>query len=122
MERIEEFTSHGKNFIYIDASGIKKNDDFIRIIDSVQQVLKKYPAQSVYTIINIDDIMFDTETKEIVAKCFEHNKQYVKYRAIIGADGIKKIIFKDVFKISGRKNMQFCWNREQAIEWLLQQK
>ncbi|MCL2122696.1 MAG: hypothetical protein FWH34_01255, partial [Desulfovibrionaceae bacterium] len=105
MERIYEFTVDGKNFIYIDVSNIKKNEDFIDLIDIVKKVIKKYPDKSVYTIINIDGIIFDTDTKEIAAKCFEHNKPYVKYAAIIGSDGIKNIMTKAVCKISGRKNV-----------------
>ena len=121
MERIDEFTVDGKNLIYIDVSNIKKNEDFIDIIDNVKLVIEKYPEQSVYTIINIDGIIFDTDTKEIAAKCFEYNKPYVKYGAIIGSDGIKNIMAKAVLKISGRKNMHFCWSKEQAIAWLLRQ-
>jgi len=121
MERIDEFSVDGKDFIYIDASHIRKNDDFIDIVDSVKKIVKKYPEQSVYTIINIDGITFDTDTKQIAAKCFEYNKPYVRYGAVIGLDGIKKIMFNGVCKCSGRENMHFCLSKEQAIAWLLQQ-
>jgi 3-deoxy-D-arabino-heptulosonate 7-phosphate (DAHP) synthase len=121
MEHIDEFTIEGLSFVYIDVSHFKNNNEFIKIIDAVQQTIAKYPEQSVYTIINIDGIMFDSYTKEITAKCFERNKPYVKYGAVIGADGIKKIMVKAIFKISGRKNVHFCLSKEQAIEWLLQQ-
>jgi hypothetical protein len=121
MERIEEFTRSGKNFIYIDVSNLKKNEDFIKIVDVVQQIIVKYPEQSVHTIVNIENIIFDTETKEIAGNCMRHNAPYVKYGSVIGLDGIKKIMVNAVFTFSGRKNMRFFYTREQALDWLLQQ-
>jgi len=121
MERIDEFRLDGNNFIYIDASNIRKNDDFIDLADSIKKIIAKYPDKSVYTIINIDGITFDTDTKQIFAECFEHHKQYVKYGAVIGLDGIKKIMFNGVVKCSGRENMHVCLSKEQAIAWLQQQ-
>jgi hypothetical protein len=122
MERIEEFTRNGKNFVYIDVSNIKKNEDFIKIIDIIKPLIAKYPENSVYTIVNVENILFDTETKGIAAECFTHNNPYVKCGAIIGLDGIKKMMVNAIVKLSGRKNMLFLYaTKEQAIERLLQQ-
>ena len=121
MERIDEFTVDGKNFMYIDLSHIKKNDIFLEVSSAATQSAAKYPEKSVYTIINIEGTMFDTDTKIIAAQCFEQNTPFVKYGAVIGLDGIKKIMLNAAFKISGRNNMHFCLNKEHAIEWLLQQ-
>ena len=119
VERIEEFTRDGKNFIYIDVSNLKKNEDFIKVVDAVQQVIVKYPAKSVNTIVNIENIIFDTETKIIAGACLKHNEPYVKYGGVIGLDGIKKIMANAVFKFSGRNHMRFFYSKEQAIEGLL---
>jgi len=121
MERIEEFTHNGKNFIYIDVSNLKKNEDFITIVGIVKQIMVKYAEKSVYTITNIENIIFDTETKEIAVKCLKHNEPYVKCGAVLGLDGIKKIMANAVFKFSGRKPLKFFYTKEKAIEWLLQQ-
>ena len=123
MERIEAFTRDGKNFIYIDVSNVKNNNDFTRIADVAQQTIGKHSENSVHTIINIENILFDTETKEIAAKCLKHNNPYVKYSVVIGLDSIKKIMVNAVLKLSGRNKMKmhFAYTKEQAIEWLLQQ-
>jgi hypothetical protein len=120
-ERIEEFTRNGKNFMYIDISNLKKNEDYTKIVELVQEIVVKYAHQSVYTIVNIENILFDTETKEIAAGCLKHNEPYVRCGAVIGLVGMKKIMANAAIKISGRKNMQFFYTREKAIEWLLQQ-
>jgi hypothetical protein len=66
-------------------------------------------------------VKFDSETKNIIADWMEHNKPYVKFGAIIGFDGIKKIMVNAIFKLCGRKNMVFSSSKEQAIEFLLKQ-
>ena len=121
VERIEEFTRNDKNFMYVDLSKLKKNADFIRIVDAVKQLIVKYPEKSVYTIINIENISFDWETREIGGDVLKHNNPYVKYGSIIGVDGIKKFLITAVFMYSDRNNMRVCDSREQAIDWLLQQ-
>jgi CheY-like chemotaxis protein len=120
-DRIEEFTRDGKNFLYVDVSNFKSNADVLKMVDVVQRCIGTYPAKSVYTIVNIENIMFDTETKEMAGRCLRHNEPYVKYGAVIGLDGIKKIMVNAIVKLSGRDNMQFFRTREQALEWLLRQ-
>jgi len=121
-ERVSEFTCDGKDFIYIDCSNIKNNLDFIEIVEIVKQKIGKYKEQSVYTITNIENIIFDTETKEIAGGCLRYNDPYVKCGAVIGVAGMKKIMANAAIKFSGRKPMKFFYTKEKAIEWLLQQK
>jgi hypothetical protein len=117
--RIEEFTFGGKNFAYIDLSDLKANESFMEATENIKPVISKYPPHSLYTITNIANIRFDTDTKKCVALYMEHNKPYVKYGAVIGFDGIKKIFVNSVFKLSGRDNMLFAFSKEKAVELLL---
>ena len=119
-ERIEEFTIDGKNFMYVDVSNIKQNSGFVDVVERVKPLIRQYPEKSIYMILNIENIIFDTQTKEIAAEGLKHNRPYVKYGAIIGVDGIKKIMFNTVLKISGR-DMSIFFSKEQAIAWLLKQ-
>ncbi|MDR0516442.1 MAG: hypothetical protein LBH25_05285 [Fibromonadaceae bacterium] len=120
-QRIEEFTLEKKSFIYLDLSEFEKNEEYKEFVEVSSKNIKKYAEHSLYTITNIRGVSFDTETKSIIAKWMEHNKPYVKYGAVIGFDGIKRIIVNAIFKMSGRKNMTFSATKEQAIEWLLKQ-
>ena len=117
----EEFVIDGKSFIYIDLSGVKSNDEFSERIKLIMPEIAKHPEKSLYTITNVDDIRFDTKSKEIVAEYMSFNKPYVKFGTVIGIDGIKKIMINAIFKLSGRSNMHYAFTREQAIDWLLKQ-
>jgi len=117
--RIEEFSRGGKNFMYIDLSDLKKNEDFIELVKTIEPAVEKHPLLSLYTITNIENIRIDTESKQFIASYLEHNKPYVKYGAVIGLDGIKKILVSTVIKLSGRKDLIFAFTKEQAIDLLL---
>ena len=121
-ERITEFTRDGKNFIYIDCSNLKNNIYFIEIGALLKKIIVTYKKHSVYTIINIENIIFDSETKEIAGDCLMYNDPYVKCGALLGVAGMKKIMANAAIKISGRKPMPFFYTMENAIEWLVQQK
>jgi hypothetical protein len=100
-------------------SGFETNDELIRILDVARPVVRKYAENSLYTITNVQHIRFDTKTKEILAEWTSHNKPYVKHGVVIGMDGIKKIMAKAIFALSGRTNMSAASSKEQAIELLL---
>jgi len=118
-ERIEEFTREGKNFIYIDLSDLSTNEEFLEMAKVIEPIVAKYPPLSLYTITNIENVRFDTASKEFVARYMEHNKPYVKYGVVIGIDGIKKVMSNMVLALSGRNNLDFTFSKEQAIELLL---
>jgi len=119
--RIEEFMLDGKNFIYLDLSEFKENNEYKEFVEVAKKRMAKYAECSLFTITNIRNVKFNSETKKIVAEWMQHNRLYVKHGAVIGFDGIKRMLVNTIFKMSGRKNMMFFPNREQAVEWLLKQ-
>ena len=119
--RIEEFSRDGINFMYIDLSDLKSNEEFLELTRVIEPAVAKYPEHSLNTITNIENIRIDTESKKFVTRYLDHNKPFVKYGAVIGLDGIKKILVSTVIKLSGRKDLIFAFTKEQAIELLLKQ-
>jgi hypothetical protein len=119
MERIEEFTREGKNFMFIDLSGITTREEFIEMSDAVMAAIAKYPENSLYTITNIKGIRFDSESKKRMETYMTHNKPYVKHGAVLGMNGVLKTMGNTMFKLIGRTNLRFMYSREQAVEWLL---
>jgi hypothetical protein len=117
---IDEFSQDGKDFMYIKLSEIETNKELIEYLTVIEDAIAKYPPKSLYTITNITNIRFDAEIKEHTVPYLEHNGSYVKHAAIIGPDGITKVIASTIFKISQRDNVVFAFTKEQAVELLLQ--
>jgi hypothetical protein len=121
MERVEEFVQDGKNFLYIDFSGFTSHEQFQEVIETWRPVISKYPEHSVYTITNVENVIFDTAVKETIINHMEFNKPYVKCGAVIGMDGVQKMMIKTIMNVSERPDLEFFFTREEAVNWLLQQ-
>jgi len=121
MERIEEFKVGDRDFLYIDLSHFLKNEEFAEFAEMVKPIIAEHEEHSLYTITNIEDVRFDSKSKGLIVSFLVHNKPYVKYAAVIGLDGIKKMMVSTAAKLSGRGNIHFAFTKEQAIEWLLKQ-
>jgi hypothetical protein len=116
------FTEGGRDFVYYDMDGFRSNDEFKALIEAGNKLFDSFePDRRVLTITNVSGVIYDTETKKIVAEWMKRNVSHVIKGAVIGLDGLKKIMCNAIFKISGRTNMKFCNSKEDAIAWLLEQ-
>ena len=120
-ERIEEFAQDGRSFMYLDFSYIKTSEDLCKMMELAKEKIAAYSEQSLYTITNIGHMRLDLKAKELSGEYLRHNAPYVKSAALIGLDGIKKVMINRVIKLSGRKNISFAYSKEQAIQLLIQQ-
>jgi len=118
MNRIEEFTRDGKNIIYIDFSGFTTDKEFTDFIASAKIVVKKYSPGSLYTITNITDAKISANTHDIMSDWITHNKPYVKFGAVYGADSTSKIIGKTASIVSQRSNLAYLSSKEEALDYL----
>jgi hypothetical protein len=121
MERVEEIVRDGKTILYIDFSGFTSHEQFKEVIETWRPIISRYPEHSVYTITNVENIIFDTAVKEIVIGHMSFNKPYVKGGAVIGMDGIKKMMIKTIMNVSKRPDLEFFFTKEEAVNWILQQ-
>jgi hypothetical protein len=120
--RIEQFEFEGKKFIYYDLSHFKNNAQFKEFIEYAKTVTRQNPADcSLFSITNVEGVVYDTETKNICAEWMDFNRPYIKQGAVIGLDGIKRIMVNAVLKMSRRSNMKFFHARDEAVTWLATQ-
>ena len=117
MDRIETFTREGKTFVYIDFSNIQTNDALNQIVENAKSTINKYPQKSIYTISNFEGLHFNKDSKDAIIPYVEANKPYVIAGAIIGLDGLKKIMANAI--LSGRKDLVIVSTKEDAIQSLL---
>jgi len=119
MNRAEEFCRDGKNFVYIDFSGIKSHSEFKEAIDFTKPLISKHPRNSLYTVTNIENVRYNSNIKQVLLDYLDHKRDFVKYAAIFGLDGIKKTLATSLMKTCGRDGIIFTFSKEKAIELLL---
>jgi len=120
-EYCEGFQAEGKNILYIDFSNVKTLEEFSIAIEKIEHAIEKYPKQSLYTITNMTGTIIDSSSKDTFIKYAAHNKPYVKNGALIGLDGITKMIVTTILDKAERNKFHIAFTKEKAIEWILQQ-
>ena len=120
-ENYEEFTIEGKNIIYIDLSHIRTAENFSAVFEKVGRAIAAHPEHSLYTITNIEGAVIDTYSKDAFIKYIAHNKPYVIKGALIGVDGVAKIVSTEMTNKTERDKFHIAFTKEKAIEWILQQ-
>ena len=103
------------NFADLDLEGV------VTEIDAVSEIVAKEPPKS---LLVLADLTKSQISKEVAAKWkafAKHNEPYVKVTALVGVEGIKKVIYQAVLKFSGRKNLILFKSIEEAEEWLVTQ-
>jgi hypothetical protein len=117
--RIEQFEYAGKKFIYYDLSNFKNNGRFREFIEYAERVIQQYPRDnSLFSITNVEGVRYDSETKTIIAEWMDFNRPHIRQGAVVGLDGIKRIMINSILKMSGRNNMKFFRARDEAVKWL----
>lgn len=120
MKRVEILNYKGKEIVYIDFSNldILKYDEFKATIENAKNIIKNYPPASALTLVNFSDMRFSSQYLAEMKDFTLHNKPYVKNGAALGIQGLQKIVFDSVMKITGR-NLPLFSSKEEAMDWLI---
>lgn len=116
MERIKFIRRNGKEILLLDFSNCHIKD-WMPAIEEAKKIIKTRPENSLLTLTDVTNALFNEEISQKMKEFTAHNKPYVKAAAVVGITGLKKIIFDAVLLFSKRKLHTFD-TIEQAKDWL----
>lgn len=119
MKTPETIVIGSKKIVYLDFSGLKKNEDVKAQIDSYSQFIHKARPKSLVTITNLENMHFNTDIFNCFVNYVKSNNAYVTSSAVIGMRGLMQIFYKSFIKVTGR-NVVVCETKEEAIAAFLQ--
>jgi len=119
MARVEFVTHQGKRILLIDLSNIKPEEGH-PIIAEAKKIIATQAPMSVLTMTDVTNAHYDMSLVQSLKELTQHNKPYVKAAAVVGIEGMMKVILTGVEKFSGRKFSIFG-NRNEAKDWLVKQ-
>ncbi len=119
MSRVQMVMHKGKKLIYLDFSGCK-SAELGPIIEEAKRVIASQPKESALILSNVTDVELNKDSSAVMKDFTTHNKPYVKASAIVGVDGLKKIIYNAVQAVSGRHISSFD-TLDHARDWLVTQ-
>ena len=96
-------------------------EEAYEVINYSAGIVEKMPKNSICTLTNISGAKFNQDLIDALKKFAQKNKPHVIAGAVVGADGIKKTLFKAILKVTGRQNLKMFNNEEDALTWLTAQ-
>ncbi|UXP33856.1 hypothetical protein N6H18_07845 [Reichenbachiella agarivorans] len=102
--------------IQTDLSG-KSIDEGIDVLREAVEVISKYPANSVLSLINVTGLRFNSTYLNEIKMVGKKNAPFVKGTAAVGLTSMTKLIAKTMIQFTGRKAELFD-DEESAKEWL----
>jgi hypothetical protein len=120
MSAYEWLTYGGKRILFMDI-GVTENEVLRERIATIEPVVEKEPPNSIYCVCSVAGGKSNPEMTQMLKNFTKHNQPYMKMTAVIGVEGIQKIIYQGVLLFTGRKNLVLKNSKQEALDWLVEQ-
>lgn len=119
MQAYQIITHKQKNIILIDLSG-GQPDEIIQALRDSQPKIAALPPKSALVLTNVKDTAYNSVISSAIKNFTDQNTPYVKASAVIGADGLRKVLLQTVAALTKREIKAFTTQLE-AMDWLVSQ-
>lgn len=119
MKRCFFIETQGVNVYYIDFNGLQSESDIDAVLTESKALIRSRPLKSMVNLANIEGMHFNNRIKEMFVEYVKGNADYVMHSAIIGVNGLKRIVFNGIMKLTGRDVRCFD-SIEEAKKWLVE--
>lgn len=119
MNSCQTITYKQKSITYLDLSGANQ-DQILALLDEAQGIITKLPPKSVLMLTNTKETTYNTTISNAIKDFTSKNTPFVKASAVIGADGLRKVLLQTVCMLTKREIHAFE-TQEKAMDWLIAQ-
>jgi hypothetical protein len=88
------------------------------VVDYGKTIIARMPHNSVLTLTDVHNVVFDDKFNALAKELVVHNKPYVKAGAVIGVTGWRKVAYWASLVFSGRDNLKLFDDAAEAKSWL----
>ncbi len=115
--RIRFIDHKGKSILLQDFSNLKPGKEFYAGVQAARQIIAAQPPKSVLTLFDATNSEFDADVVVTLKKFVQLNTPFMKYTAVVGMTGLKKVGLMAVTRAAKRPLRPFD-TREEALEFL----
>jgi hypothetical protein len=108
----------GHKIILIDLKGVQPEGIKSRV-EGAKKIIMASQPDSVLLLTDFRNMRYDHERTEYAKQVSKDIKPFVKKSALLGVEGLKKIILNSIITFSGRTNMKPFLEVKDALEWLI---
>jgi hypothetical protein len=119
MKSCQPITHKQKTILYLDLTG-SNQDQILALLDEAQGMIAKLPPKSVLILTNTKDTTYNTTVSNAIKDFSNKNTPFVKASAVIGAEGLRKVLLQAVCMLTKREIHAFD-TQEKAMDWLIAQ-
>jgi hypothetical protein len=95
-------------------------DEVFEVIEMAEKIIRVQQHKSVLTLSDVTGTHYNRDVIQALKEFAHGNKPFVKAGAVIGIDGLKKIVYDAVMKFTGR-NLPSFHDVQKAKDWLVEQ-
>lgn len=106
----------GKEILILDFAHCQP-DKVIEILEEGRRIVKKRPLKSVRSLADVTGARYNKKVISTFKEVTAANKPYVIKSAVVGATGMKKLIYKSIMKFS-RRDVPLFDTLEEAKDFL----
>lgn len=118
-ERVRFIEHQGRRVLLLDFSQCSAQG-VLQLIGDAEKVIRVQPPRSLLTLTDVTGTKYNLEVTQAMKEFARANKPHVRAAAVVGIDGLKKIVYEAVMRFSGR-NLQVFPDIETARDWLITQ-
>ena len=118
MKRSSWMSHKGKRILFINFADTKV-DGVNEAIAEAKPMISSQPPESVLFLVDTTGTSFSLDISSAVKEFTMHNKPFMKMTALVGVEGLQKIILNSVIMFTKRRNLVVKNSREEALDWLV---
>jgi hypothetical protein len=116
VNRVQMISYKTARIVSLDFSRCKA-EELPPIVQEAKALIARQPRGSALVLTNVTGTETNKTVSQLMKELTTHNKPFVKASAVVGVDGLKKILFNAVQRVSGRHLSSFD-TVGQAMAWL----
>ncbi|HYW06036.1 MAG TPA: hypothetical protein VE913_03715 [Longimicrobium sp.] len=120
LARIRFIEQRGKRILLIDFSGLQKTDEILAEVETARALVAAQPPASLLTLTHVKGARYTPPVMEALKKLAADNKPYVRAAAVVGMEGLHRVLYRAVILFS-RRNIEAFDSMNEAREWLATQ-
>jgi hypothetical protein len=118
MASVQFIVHNESQILLIDFSNAKTIAEITQIAEEAKKIVAIHRPKSLLVLVDFTDVKMNGERIKIIRDMAAHNRQYVRFIAIVGLGFFMSAAFRMMLRVTGRKNHMVFRTREKALEWL----
>ncbi|PKL91082.1 MAG: hypothetical protein CVV21_09825 [Candidatus Goldiibacteriota bacterium HGW-Goldbacteria-1] len=111
----------GKKIVHMDFSN-SNQEEVMSTMKQAEALIRNQPPESVLGLLDISGSMYNKEIAAAFKDFAAGNKPFIKMTAVVGLEGIKKVLYDAVLMFTRRKNLVAMDSLEKAKDFLAELK